>query len=171
MKLARVVVWFVLLAPLHAVWADQVVSSERVTSHLNVRLEPSASSAVVGSLRPGEAAALEGSVPFWYEVSLPGGTRGFVSKAWSRLIPEPGSGADPLRLGGWNVKKLGHGSSKDFARVADVIDENFDIVAIVEVMQKGGAHPGYDALAAQLGAGWDGRVTGSPRPNTASGDD
>jgi hypothetical protein len=169
MKLARLLVWLLLLAPLHAALADQVVPSGRVTSHLNVRLEPSSSSAVVGALRPGEAAAFERGVPFWYEVTLSNGTRGFVSKAWSRRVPDPGAGGELLRLGGWNVKKLGHGSGKDFVRVAEVIDEHFDIVAVVEVMQKGGAHPGYDALLAQLGAGWDGLVTSAPRPNTTSG--
>ena len=169
MKLARLLVCFLFLAPWHAAQADQVVPSERVTSRLNVRLDASSSSEVVGALRPGEAAAFERSVPFWYEVTLTDGTRGYVSKAWSQRITDPSAGETVLRLGGWNVKKLGHGSRKDFARVAEVIEENFDIVAVVEVMQKGGAHPGYDALIAQLGAGWDGMVTGAPRPNTTSG--
>jgi hypothetical protein len=164
----RSLIWLLLFIPAHAAWSDQVTPSERVTSHLNVRLEPSGASAVVGALQPGEAAAFERSVPFWYEVMLPDGTRGYVSKAWSQLIRDP-LGAELLRLGGWNVKKLGHGSRKDFARVAEVIEENFDIVAVIEVMQKGGARPGYDSLASQLGPDWAGLVTSSPRPNTTSG--
>ena len=168
MKPATLLVLLLLLIPGQSAWADQVVPSDRVSSHLNVRNEPSASSAVVGALRPGEAAALEHSVPFWYAVTLPDGTRGFVSKAWSRLVADPAGGA-PLRLGGWNVKKLGHGTRKDLGTVAEVIEEHFDIVAVVEVMQKGGAHPGYDGLMAQLGPDWEGMVTSSPRPNTASG--
>ncbi len=167
MFLPRALIWLLLFIS-HAAWSDQVTPSERVASHLNVRLEPSGASPVVGALQPGEAAAFERSVPFWYEVTLPDGTRGYVSKAWSRLIRDA-LGDDLLRLGGWNIKKLGHGSSKDFARVAEVIEENFDVIAVVEVMQKGGARPGYDSLASQLGPDWAGVVTTSPRPNTTSG--
>jgi hypothetical protein len=54
--------------------------------------------------------------------------------------------------------------------VAQVIESHFDIVAIVEVMQKGGTHPGYDSLMAQLGPAWRGMITLSPRPNTNAGD-
>jgi len=169
MKSPRFILWLLLIAPMCAAWADQVVPSDRVSTHLNVRHDPSASAAVVGALRPGEAAVFVRSVPFWYEIRLPDGTGGYVSKAWSRRIDVAAAGDELLRLGGWNVKKLGHGSSKDFDEVAEVIEENFDIVAIVEVMQKGGAHPGYDKLIAQLGPDWGGVITASPRPNTTSG--
>jgi hypothetical protein len=40
-----------------------------------------------------------------------------------------------IRLGGWNIKKLGHGTSKDYDTVAKINDDNFDIVAAPEVMQ------------------------------------
>ena len=59
-----------------------------------------------------------------------------------------------LRLGAWNLKKLGHGSSKDYTTVAAVIDSHFDVLAVVEVMQKGGGHPGYDALMIELAPHW-----------------
>lgn len=168
MKSLRVIVWLLLAATLPA-RADQVVPSERVSTHLNVRLDPSASAVIVGALRPGEAGVFVRSVPFWYEIRLPDGTAGYVSKAWSRRIDEAAAGDELLRLGGWNVKKLGHGSSKNYGEVAEAIEGNFDIVAIVEVMQKGGAHPGYDKLIAELGPDWDGVITASPRPNTTSG--
>lgn len=74
-----------------------------------------------------------------------------------------------LRLGAWNIKKLGHGFAKDFGRVGQIIESNFDIMAVVEVMEKGGGHPGYDALIVALGTGWAGIVTAEPRPNTTSG--
>lgn len=35
---------------------------------------------------PGEQAELVGSVPNWHEVQLANGTRGFVSKRWTRVI-------------------------------------------------------------------------------------
>lgn len=74
-----------------------------------------------------------------------------------------------IRIGAWNIKKLGHGSRKDYPAIALIIEENFDFVAGIEIMQKGGGHPGYDQLLAQLGSGWSGLVTSEPRPNTGAG--
>jgi hypothetical protein len=150
-------------------WADRVVPSNRVETRLNVRAEASSSSAIVGSLEPGDSARLERSVPHWYEITLDDGTPGYVSKAWSQVIPDPVVAADSIRLGGWNIKKLGHGDSKNYALVVQIIELNFDIVAVVEVMQRSGGRPGYDTLLQRLGPGWAGMVTARPRPNTSSG--
>jgi hypothetical protein len=152
-----------------AAWADRVVPSNRVETRLNVRAEPSSTSAVVGSLEPGDSARFDRSVPHWYAIILDDGTPGYVSKAWSQVIPEPVAAADSIRLGGWNIKKLGHGDAKNFALVVQIIELNFDIVAVVEVMQRSGGRPGYDTLLQRLGAGWAGMVTARPRPNTSSG--
>jgi hypothetical protein len=73
-------------------------------------------------------------------------------------------------LGTWNVKKLGHGSSKSYATIAEVINENFDILTLIEVMQKGQGHPGYDALLQELGRSWAGVISETPRPSTKAGD-
>jgi endonuclease/exonuclease/phosphatase family metal-dependent hydrolase len=54
--------------------------------------------------------------------------------------------------------------------MAQIIEGNFDIVAIVEVMQKEEGHPGYHTLLSALGAGWNGMVTDHPRPYTTAGD-
>lgn len=94
--------------------------------------------------------------------------------ASASATPTPSSAASDVpetvvRLGGWNIKKLGHGSSKDYPLVASIIEENFDALAVVEVMQKDGAHPGYDALLSTLGSGWQGFVVAEPRPNTGAG--
>jgi len=77
-----------------------------------------------------------------------------------------------IRLGSWNIKKLGHGSKKDYRLVARIIDEKFDVLGVVEVMQKDGAHPGYDALVAALddvSGEWESLVTSSPRTKTSAG--
>jgi len=110
-------------------------------------------------------------VPHWHEITLDDGTPGFVSKAWSQVVPDPAliAASDSIRLGGWNIKKLGHGTSKNFDLVVQVIERNFDIVAVVEVMQRSGGRPGYDTLLQRLGSGWAGMVTSRPRPNTSSG--
>ncbi|HYJ78633.1 MAG TPA: MBL fold metallo-hydrolase, partial [Longimicrobiaceae bacterium] len=73
--------------------ADVVVPSPEVTTRVVVRAGPSSESADVGSLRPGEQAELLGSVPNWHEVRLADGTRGFVSKRWTRVIPGPAAPA------------------------------------------------------------------------------
>jgi hypothetical protein len=79
-----------------------------------------------------------------------------------------------IRLGAWNIKKLGHGSSKDYQLLARIIDEKFDLLAVVEVMQKESGRPGYDELVSALSdvseAGdWTSIVTEKPRPNTNAG--
>ena len=74
-----------------------------------------------------------------------------------------------LRVGAWNILKLGHGYRKDISAVARAIEAHFDVVALVEVMQKEGTHPGYDELRRVLGSHWIGLVTKDPRPNTNAG--
>ena len=74
-----------------------------------------------------------------------------------------------LRVGTWNVQKLGHGERKDYGTVARVIEEYFDVVALVEVMQEARTHPGYDNLLMELGSHWRGMVTETPRPKTNAG--
>jgi len=83
--------------------------------------------------------------------------------------PYDGPDAPDLRLCSWNVKKLGHGSTKNYEATASVLEDHCDASVIVEVMQKGGTHPGYEDLMAALGSGWTGVVTEEPRPNTTDG--
>lgn len=144
-----ILIFTVFLFTLNAAHADRVVPSERVSSYLNVRSGPGTDNAVISTLDNDDSAALLGEVPFWYHVRLDSGDEGYASKAWSTIIP-----ADTLlRLGAWNIKKLGHNNDKDFATVAQIIEDHFDILAVVEVMQKQRAHPGYDELMATLGRG------------------
>jgi hypothetical protein len=144
--------------------AVDIVPSDRVVGWVNVRSGPSIEEPVVGKLHPGEAAELLASFARWHAVRLNNGIQGFVSKAWTAEVE-----ARPIRIGTWNIKKLGHGSSKDYTLVASIIDKHFDLLTVVEVMQKQGGHPGYDTLLTQLGSDWAGVVTSSPRPNTNSG--
>ena len=119
--------------------------SDRVTTRLNVRSKPSTSSGIVGKFHPGESALFLEDVPHWFKVRLDDGVEGFISKAWS-VTRE----TESIRLGAWNIKRLGHGEAKDFPLVGRIINENFDILAIIEVMQKEHVHPGYDALMQTL---------------------
>ena len=144
-------------------YAELVLPSSRVTSSLKVRSAPTTASAVVGKLLPGDAAMWVDSTTYWHQITLPSGTSGYVSRTWATIEAD-------LRLGTWNVKKLGHGTSKSYSTIAGVINENFDILTLIEVMQKGQGHPGYDALLQELGGSWAGVISEKPRPSTAAGD-
>ena len=115
----------------------------------------------------------------YFHVRVPGHGEGYIYRTLARLHEGsmPGStrpivdvsSQAQIRIGAWNIKKLGHGSRKDYPATASIIEGNFDLVAGVEIMQKAGGHPGYDQLLTQLGGGWSGLVTSEPRPNTAEG--
>lgn len=153
--------------------AEQVTPSNRVVTRLRARDQPNAKGEVIGYLKPGDKAELVKTTGAWREVKAASWT-GFVPVGYTVVIPDEPAEKEAkeysVRLGSWNVKKLGHGGKKDYAKLASVIDKNFDILAIIEVMQKGGEHPGYEALMNALGAAWTGQVTDTPRPATASGD-
>jgi beta-lactamase superfamily II metal-dependent hydrolase len=70
--------------------ADDVAPSARVSSAVLVREGPSTDTAVLARLRPGDSATLVGDVSGWYIVELPGGTRGYVSKAWTVVRSDDG---------------------------------------------------------------------------------
>jgi len=78
--------------------ADLVTPSNRVTTHLIVRAQPSGQSAQVGTLQPGERADLLERVPRWYKVRLPSGQEGFVSKSWSAVLPESAPSTSGLAI-------------------------------------------------------------------------
>jgi hypothetical protein len=155
------------LMPAPAFTAD-IAPSNRVVTRVNVRIGPSTEEPVVGKLQPGDTAELLSAVPSWYQIRLTNGVEGFVSKAWTVEVI-PASSSNLIRFGSWNIKKLGHGSSKNYPLVASIVEQQFDLLTVVEVMQKQGGHPGYDSLLANLGHGWAGVVTDSPRPRTGSG--
>lgn len=148
--------------------ADQITPNNRVHSRLNVRSGPSRDGDIVATLEPGQTAQLIASVPYWYQVTLDNGIAGFVSKAYAQIVAAAESG-QIIRVGSWNIKKLGHGTKKDYQKVAQIISTHFDLVCVIEVMQKERGHPGYDDLLNELGSTWTGLVTDSPRPNTTSG--
>ncbi len=79
--------------------ADTVVPNDGVTTRVIARANATSSSAQVGSLLAGQSAELLGEVPNWYRVRLRNGVTGFVSKRWTRTVPEgrpdPGISAMP----------------------------------------------------------------------------
>jgi hypothetical protein len=72
-----------------------------------------------------------------------------------------------VRLGAWNLRKLGFDPAKDLASVARIIEAHFDLLAVIELMwtERG---PPLAQLLDLLGPGWSGHVTSSARPNLPS---
>src|SRR5438874_1588091 len=82
LALIPVFAWVVLAA------AATVTPSNRVTSYLVVRNQPSGDGQEVGRLQPGEKAETVESVPRWLKVRLSDGTVGYVSKAWVEEVED-----------------------------------------------------------------------------------
>ncbi|NNL65557.1 MAG: SH3 domain-containing protein, partial [Myxococcales bacterium] len=67
--------------------AQEVVPSDQVTRRVILREAPTRRSADVGSFRPGDRARLLEAGDQWHHVELPGGEQGFVSAAWTVVVP------------------------------------------------------------------------------------
>lgn len=71
-------------------WAQsRVCPTESVTSAVNVRASPGTQSEIVGQLRLGECAAYLNTWEGWYEVAVPGGVMGYVSRQWTTRSTGP----------------------------------------------------------------------------------
>ncbi len=77
----------VLLLPMCGM-ADTVVPVDDVESHVNIRLEPDATSDIVGRLNQGDALDLVSEVDGWYEVELEGDATGYISADWARVVTD-----------------------------------------------------------------------------------
>lgn len=78
-----------LSASAHA--APTVAPSARVERNVVVRSDPTTQSAPLDALDPGEALELVRDLPRWREVRLPDGRTGYVSKAWTVVVPAIGT--------------------------------------------------------------------------------
>lgn len=72
--------------------------------------------------------------------------------------------ASTLRIGSWNLRKLGLETHKDLTTIARVIDTHFDLIALNEVMWTTDGEA-VQALEQQLGQGWALQITSTARPN------
>ncbi len=68
---------------------DAVTPSDRVTRNVVVRAAPSTASLPLAKLLPGESLPVTGDAPGWFQVRLPDGAIGFVSKAWTQTATGP----------------------------------------------------------------------------------
>jgi len=75
-----------------------------------------------------------------------------------------------VRIGSWNINRLGHlgaDSTRDWAAIRHIIDSNFDVIGIVELMNHPdvtGEPAGYDAMLIALGSDWEGVRTQDAQP-------
>lgn len=77
-----------------------VTPSSEVTTSVSIRQSPSASSAMLGRLLPGNQLPLVGEVPNWYLVQLTDGTNGNVSKRWTDAVACATNAPVPIHGGG-----------------------------------------------------------------------
>jgi len=68
---------------------DLVTPSDRVSSHVNIRAEADEDAPEIGQLEIGQALPLVGSAPRFYQVQLPAGQTGFVSKSFTTNSAAP----------------------------------------------------------------------------------
>ena len=105
--------------------ANDVAPTSRVTTNVVIRAQPTTASPAIGKLSPGQSLPEIASLPFWYQVRLPDGSTGYVSKTWTQeIVTEslvPSAGAPKFRIYAIDV---GTGLSifvtgKDFALLYD----------------------------------------------------
>lgn len=66
-----------------------VVPTDRVVNGVSIRVSATTTSQKIGLLQPGDTADFIGEVPKWYRIDHPSLGAGFVSKSWTRLVPDP----------------------------------------------------------------------------------
>ncbi|MFL6759040.1 MBL fold metallo-hydrolase [Sphingomonas sp.] len=117
-----IVVVFAILFAAPALSAPSVVPSPRVTAAVVVRAQPTASSEALARMRPGEFLPLQQEISGWFQVLLPDGRTGYVSKAWADIVPEAVTPAPPV----WKIHFVDVGTGlatfvegPDFALIYD----------------------------------------------------
>ncbi len=90
--------------------AERVTPSERVTGSVKVKAAPRSGSSVsiVGRMRPGDSALLLDKVPYYYHIRLDNNVEGYVSKAWTSLIP----GGNPPTAASLEIHFIGNRNFK-----------------------------------------------------------
>lgn len=146
--------------------ADRVITIKEVTNRVKVRHRPNLEGPSIGSLKRNESAELIEEHPYWYHIKLNNGVPGYVSRAWTRKLSEAEGDGEVIRIGSWKIRGSDHEGVTNYGLIAQIIEANFDVIAIIGITQEIGNRPGYEALRSALDSGWGSLITGSPRPNT-----
>lgn len=98
-----------LTAAPQAAFAEQVRASDRVERNVVVRAAPTTQSEPIGALLPGDTLeVVDDDIPRWYEVRLPDGRTGYVSKSWTVLALD--AAAVDVSAGGFLVHSIDVGT-------------------------------------------------------------
>lgn len=111
--------------------ADVVVPADRVKHQISIF--DLGTGTVVGHLKKGASATYIDTIPYYYVVALPDGTRGRVSKAWADFVE--GSLTSTLRIATFNIKDFGPTKARKPAVMAELaaIVRSYDVVAVQEI--------------------------------------
>ena len=136
----RIFIILLLLSPYS--WADSVTPKDTVVNWVNVRAEAVSGSDVpiLDHLHKNTQATLLESVSRYYKVQLNNGTVGFVSKTWTRVIPDEPS---TIKVATFNIQTFGEtkaGKPEVMEELASII-RKYDLVAIQEIKNKSGVVP------------------------------
>ena len=69
-------------------YAEVVVPIDSVEQHVNIRLSANPKSEIVGHLEQGDYAELVSSSDGWHEVEIVGGSTGYISADWTKVLSE-----------------------------------------------------------------------------------
>lgn len=83
-----------LLVACSPTFSDRVTTGEDVVNHVNVR-DAEQNGNAIAELRPGEFADLLSTETHHHLIRLSDGTEGFVSRRWTRIVPDPVPPAPP----------------------------------------------------------------------------
>jgi len=82
-------------------------------------------------------------------------TSAFTSSKTIEVSSQPIQQKKEIRIGTWNTKRLGQSKTKDLKLFSKVINDSFDVVSLVEVMNQ----EGFFNLLKELGPEWSGETT------------
>ena len=115
--------WTVMALPLIGL-ADSVVPVDAVESYVNIRSAPEAGSEVVGRLHQGTSLPLVASADGWNEVELEGGGSGYISGAWTTIVPDVAEAAPQAE-----VAAVANAATED---VAEAVADSAEPAAAVD---------------------------------------
>ena len=107
--------------------ADVVVPIDSVENNVNIRMSPDSKSEIVGRLNQGDWMLLVESTPGWHEVEISGGSTGFISADWSKVLDEAPESDEVVAANDASKEVV-----EEVAQVEEVIEEMTDTEMQVE---------------------------------------
>lgn len=64
--------------------------------------------------------------------------------------PSTNTEASSIRVGSWNLKRLGDSTNKDHTSIAGVAERNFDLMAVIEVVTVSSPNDSFEPVSDHL---------------------